>query len=280
MEKTVEVASYLPYPDLPFHREADVAAIDTAGRTITDTENTGWGFAPGWMLVTLLSVPLVAGLFWWLGTYYFGSRLQFFEYQQFTVVVAGIIAGGYQLYFWVQRNSLHKNALCMKISLDDLIPFWPRWVWFYSLLYYVMIGLTVISIRDLAEGIHLIYGGLMLLASGAAIFYFFPTEVPESFRQFKINSRSTRYLAFIQSMDNNRNAFPSMHCAIAAYIGLAVIDLPLLGPWLGYGFIGIITISCVVVKQHVIVDTLFGLLLGVLVFYLNQFAGVSAVIGG
>ena len=155
-----------------------------------------WGFTPRWLLLALLSVPGVASLFWWMGTRWFDSSLQFFEYHQFTVVIAGIIAGGYQLYFWVQRNNLHKPALCMKISLDDRIPFWPTWVWFYSFLYFVMIGLTVVSIQDLAEGIHFIFGGLILLASGSAIFYFFPTEVPESFRQFEVNSLSTRYLDF------------------------------------------------------------------------------------
>jgi len=158
----------------------------------------------------------------------------------------------------------------MEIPLDDRIPFWPRWVWFYSFLYYVMIGLTVISIQDLAGGVHLIFGGLILLATGALIFYLYPTNVPESYRHFEIDCISTRYLAFIQSMDNNRNAFPSMHCAIATYIGLAIAGLPTIGPWLGYGYIVIIAFSCVVVKQHVIIDTLAGVGLGAVVFFLNQ----------
>ena len=244
--------------------------------TILDTSgNPGpiggnWGLQPHWLMASLISVPLVATLFWWLGTQFFESRLSFFEYQQFTVLVTGVIAGGYQLYLWVQRNNLQRHAKCMKISLDDRIPFWPRWVWAYSFLYYVMIGLTVISIRDLADGVHLIFGGLILLATGAFIFYRYPTKVPESFRHFEIDNLSTRYLAFIQSIDNNRNAFPSMHCAIATYIGLAIVDLPTIGPWLGYGYIVIIAISCVVVKQHVIIDTLAGIGLGAVVFYLNQ----------
>jgi membrane-associated phospholipid phosphatase len=229
-----------------------------------------WGLQPRWLLASILSVPLVATLFWWLGTRFFSSKLGFFEYHQFTVLVAGVIVGGYQLYFWAQRNNLHLPAKCMKISLDDRIPFRPRWVWSYSFLYYVMIGLTVISIPDLAGGVHLIFGGLILLAAGALIFYLYPTNVPESYRHFEIDSISTRYLAFIQSMDNNRNAFPSMHCAIATYIGFAITSLPTIGPWLGYGYIVIIAFSCVAVKQHVIIDTLAGIGLGAIVFFLNQ----------
>jgi membrane-associated phospholipid phosphatase len=257
-----------PTISLPAEPEIDVHLLtaDAAGGAF----ESNWGLQPRWLFAALVSVPLVATTFWWLGTRFFNSRLSFFEYHQFTVLVAGVIAGGYQLYFWVQRNNLHLSARCMEIPLDDRIPFWPRWVWFYSFLYYVMIGLTVISIRDLAGGVHLIFGGLILLAAGALIFYLYPTNVPESYRYFEIDSISTRHLAFIQSMDNNRNAFPSMHCAIATYIGFAIAGLPTIGPWLGYGYIVIIAFSCVVVKQHVIIDTLAGVGLGAVVFFLNQ----------
>ena len=271
---------------LPAELEIDIRDL-VAGSAGDNSENTpdtnrtmgsiggNWGLQPRWLLASLVSVPLVATVFWWLGTRFFDSRLNFFEYQQFTVLVAGVIAGGYQLYFWAQRNYLQRHAKCMKIPLDDRIPFWPRWVWAYSFLYYVMIGLTVISIRDLADGVHLIFGGLILLSSGALIFYLYPTNVPESYRHFEIDSLSTRYLAFIQSMDNNRNAFPSMHCAIATYIGLAIVSLPTIGPWLGYGYIAIIALSCVVVKQHVIIDTLAGIGLGAVVFYLNEWLALA-----
>jgi membrane-associated phospholipid phosphatase len=236
----------------------------------TESIKSNWGLQPRWLLASLMSVPLVATVFWWLGTRLFDSRLNFFEYHQFTVLTMGIIAGGYQLYFWTQRNNVQLSAKCMKIRLDDQVPFWPHWVWVYSFLYYVMIGLTVISIQDLADGVHLIFGGLILLTTGALIFYLYPTNVPESYRHFETDNLSTRYLAFIQSMDSNRNAFPSMHCAIATYIGLAIVGLPTIGPWLGYGYIVIIAISCVVVKQHVIIDTFAGVGLGAAIFFLNQ----------
>ena len=228
-----------------------------------------WGFSAFWLFTLLLSIPAVATIFFWLGKTLFASSLTLVEYYQFSVVVAGVVAGAYQLYFWSQRNNLHRPARCMKIRLDDYIPFWPRWIWLYSFLYYIMIGLTVVSIRDLAHGVELAFGGLMLVAIGSVIFHLFPTEVPESYRRFEVTSLSTRYLAFVQSMDNSRNAFPSMHCAIATYIGLAVSTLPGIGMWVGLGYIVTIAISCVVVKQHVLVDTIAGVILGAAVYYLN-----------
>ena len=69
---------------------------------------------------------------------------------------------------------------------------------------------------------------------------------------------------------NNRNAFPSMHCAIAAYAGLVIADLPTIGPWLGYGYIAVTTTSCLLVKQHVFIDTVAGVALGAGIFYANE----------
>ena len=244
--------------------ETSGVAIETSR-----SEPAGWGFEPRWLLIIMVSVPLAATLFWWVGVRYFGSRLQFLEYQQFAAVVTVGVAGGYQLYFWVQRNRFRRRAVCLKISLDDRIPFVPEWIWLYSFLYYLMMGVTVVSIQDLAEGVRIIFGGLVLLVTGCAIFYFFPTYVPHKFRKFEANTLSTRYLAFVQSMDNDRNAFPSMHCALATYVGLVVMDLPIIGIWIGSVYIGFILISCLLVKQHVIADTVAGVALGTLIFYLN-----------
>jgi len=242
-------------------------------QTETVAAPAGWGFRPRWLFIILTSVPLAGTLFWWAGRHYFASELSFLEYQQFVAMVAIAVAGGYQLYFWVQRNDVGRPAICVKLSIDDYIPFQPHWIWPYSFLYYLMLGLTVISIRDLAQGVHFIFGGILLLVSGCLIFYLLPTYVPPAFRSFEVNSLSTRYLAFVQSIDNDRNAFPSMHCALATYVGLIVMQLPLVGPWLGGGYIVVIAVSCLLVKQHVIADTLAGITLGGAAFGVNEMLG-------
>ena len=253
----------------------DMGVVDDANLSQNDIDNSFSGMEPFWVLVLILSIPIVATFFWWLGVWVFGSSLNLLEYLEFAALVTAVVTGGYQLYFWVQRHNHNYPTRCFKIALDDQIPFWPRWIWIYSFLYYVMIGLTVLSIGTLEEGVHLIFGGLMLLLIGTAIFYFYPTEVPSSFRNYKVTSFSTRYIRFVQSFDNNRNAFPSMHCAIGVYVGLAVVGLPTYGPALGYGFIILLTLSCLVVKQHVIVDTITGLALGYIVFQANQWLGMN-----
>lgn len=49
-----------------------------------------------------------------------------------------LIVGGYQFYFWCQRNALFKPRE-FGTSLDDLIPYTPAWVWIYSFLYFPVI---------------------------------------------------------------------------------------------------------------------------------------------
>lgn len=250
---------------------AEIRSDDLPGEMadIKQSHPAGWGFQPRWLLVIIASIPLTATILWLIGMQFFGSKLHLLEYHKFAAMVAVCVAGGYQLYFWVQRNRFRRRVVCLKIRLDDLIPFVPEWIWIYSFLYYLMIGVTVVSIQDLGEGVHIIFGGLILLVTGCAIFYFFPTNVPSSFRDFEINSLSTRYLAFVQSMDNDHNAFPSMHCALATYVGLIVMDLPVIGIWMGGAYIGFIALSCLMVKQHVIADTMAGIALGALIFRFN-----------
>ena len=43
-------------------------------------QHQGWGFKPVWLVACLISVPLVANLFWWLGTRFFDSGLSFIEF--------------------------------------------------------------------------------------------------------------------------------------------------------------------------------------------------------
>jgi len=248
-------------------------AVDTGffliGKVGPRTAKHVYGFKPGWMLTTLLSIPLVATLFWWLGTSYFASRLSLFDFQQLAVLMAGATAGGYQLYFWIQRNNQHIPARCLELPIDRLVAFRPCWIWVYSIGHYAMTGLTILSIQSPGDGVNLVFGGLMVLVAGSAVFYFFPTETPKVFRSYEASCLSARYLAFIQTMDSRRNAFPSMHCAMATYAGLRLVDVPAIGPWLGYGYIGLLAASCLYVKQHVIADIVGGIVLGLLVFNAN-----------
>ena len=215
------------------------------------------------MLLIFLSVFFLSAVYYLIGTGFMYSTLTYYEYLVFTSLLSVVIVGGYQVFFWVQRNNYFFKTKCLKIKLDDRIPFWPRWVWIYSFLYYILIGYVLVSIRSIEDGVYLIFGGLVLLTLQSICFIVYPCTVPPKWRKYKVDTLSKRFLKFVQGVDNGRNCMPSMHCSVAAYVCL--ILLPVLS-YFSFIFIGLIAISCLFVKQHQIMDIMPGILLGGLVY--------------
>lgn len=215
--------------------------------------------SPGYMLVLVVSTFAISFIYYGIALLFNGNPMLMFDYVVFTCVMAIIVTGAYQVFFWAQNNNYYFRTRCLVTPLDNYIPFWPIWIWPYSFIYYIMIGMVVIQISSLAEGLYFIFGGLVLLLAQAICFMVFPCRVPREYRKYEVNGISTRYLKFVQRLDNGRNCFPSMHNSVAAYVGLLL--LPAIGIW-SYVFIGTIAVSSLLVKQHQLMDIAPGLLLG------------------
>jgi len=175
-----------------------------------------------------------------------------------------LIIGGYQFYFWCQRNQL-KEPRQLRSPFDDLIPFRPRWVWIYSFLYYPMILYTNLIVGSAQQFTYLATSYLLLLAFQMAFFLAFPVTTPESWRTCnQERSYSERFLAFVQRLDARSNSFPSMHVSVATLtalhlhpsLGTAVLSFPVL-----------IALSCLFTKQHYIADVPAGAALGWVAFH-------------
>lgn len=215
------------------------------------------------MLLFFLSTVLFSILYYYIGKTFLNSPLTYYQYLVFTSVVAVIVVGAYQIYFWTEANNYFFKTRCLKTKLDDKIPFWPQWVWVYSFIYYFMIGLVIVSLNSLEEGIYLIFGGLFLLVIQCIWYIIYPCTVPPKWRKYKVNSISTRFLKFVQGCDKGRNCMPSMHCSLATYI--AFLTYPILS-YFSFIFAGLIAISCLFVKQHQILDIPPAILLGWIVY--------------
>ena len=174
-----------------------------------------------------------------------------------------LIVGGYQFYFWCQRNPL-RPARELRLPLDDRIPFRPAWVWIYSLLYYPVILYTTWVVQSSREFVYLAVSFLGLLAMQMAFFLLFPVATPESWRA--INGGRTwseRFLALVQRLDARSNSFPSMHTSVATLTALYL--QPHVGTW-AFAFPTVIGLSCLFTKQHYLVDLPAGAVLGVLAY--------------
>ena len=229
-------------------------------------DNSYKGITPKYMLLLFLSIFLVSFLYYLIAQLVSPQPMKLMSYIVLTVILAVIIIGSYQIFFWVQRNNYFFKTRCFKIWMDDKIPFYPIWIWPYSFFYYIMIGLVFARITSIEEGINLMFGGILLLFFQSLFFLVIPVTVPKEYRQYKVDSISKKYLNFVQRLDNGRNCFPSMHCSVATYVGLLLV--PILGVY-AYLFIGIIVVSCVLVKQHQVLDLVPGMMLGWFVYYIS-----------
>lgn len=209
-----------------------------------------------------VSAIIMAVLYWLVGTLLFDSNLNFKQYLIFTSVLAFVIVGSYQLFFWTEYNNTKFKKKVFHISLDDKIPFIPAFIWVYSFSYYAIIGLVIITVTSIEKGVEYIFGGLVLLTVQCIIFYFLPSTVPESWRKYRIQSKSVQFLKLVQRLDVGRNCMPSMHMSIATYVSLLLF--PILS-YYSFIFVLIIGVSCLFVKQHVLLDLLPGVALGWLV---------------
>jgi membrane-associated phospholipid phosphatase len=181
------------------------------------------------------------------------------DYAMQLILSVILIVGGYQFYFWCQRHPLGPPRE-FRFALDRRVPYWPSWVWIYSLLYYPAILYVNWVVASSREFVYLAGSFLGLLAMQMACFVLFPVATPESWR--RINRRRTwseRFLAFVQRLDARSNSFPSMHTSVAMLTALHL--QPHLGAWV-YLFPVLIGLSCLFTKQHYVVDLPAGAALG------------------
>ena len=185
--------------------------------------------------------------------------MAFTDYALHLILSVFLIIGVYQFYFWCQRNAT-KKTFDLSLGIDQHIPYWPSWVWIYSFLYYPMILYINLVVESPREFTHLAISYILLLGFQMIAFILFPVQTPECWRARDARRNlSERFLAFVQSIDDRSNSFPSMHCSVAMLTALHL--LPHLGPAI-FAFPVLIGLSCLFTKQHFVIDVPFGLALG------------------
>ncbi len=195
-----------------------------------------------------------------------------------------LIVGGYQFYFWAQRQTFF-DARYFETKWDAKINFDPRWVWIYSGLYYPMILLAALSVPTWHAYAYCVGCFLTLLAIQVTFFVLWPVAIPMDWRAYvkmsnkgvsrtvpihiarMVHPRSMRMLDMVWSFDKLRNSLPSMHVSVAM-----MVDLTIGANWPVAGYVGIlfpllIATSALKTKQHYVVDVIPGALLGAAVFF-------------
>jgi len=169
-------------------------------------------------------------------------------------------------YFYLLRNPSGPVTVMPLTALDRLIPFQPHALAAYVSLW-VYVGIAPGLLRNWRE--LLAYGlwATALCGFGLALFYLWPTAVPA-------NSMNAT-IAVLQGVDAAGNACPSMHVATAMFSMvwidhlLRVTRSPLPLRLLNAAWFVAIAYSTLAIKQHVVLDVIGGVLLGL------AFAGLS-----
>jgi len=183
-----------------------------------------------------------------------------------------LIVGGYQFYFWAQRQTFRK-ARYFETEWDSLINFDPRWVWIYSGLYYPMILLAALSVPSWHDFAYTVGCFLTLLAVQVFFFVLWPVAIPAGWRaDVQVGAarvrypRSMRMLDLVWSYDKLRNSLPSMHVSVAMMVDLTIgANWPIMG-LVGLLFPVLIATSALKTKQHYVVDVIPGAVLGAVVY--------------
>ncbi|MHB9100915.1 MAG: phosphatase PAP2 family protein [Sulfuricella sp.] len=184
-----------------------------------------------------------------------------------TMLFIGLFFGAY---FYLLKDPAYPTTVMPITLLDRLIGFQPLALPMYlSLWVYVSLPPALLATRRELYGYGLAMAGTCL--AGLIVFYFWPTAVPAAHIDW------TQYpdVDFLKTMDASGNACPSLHVTTAVFSGIWLHHLlrrfgaP---PWIFIvnctWCIGIIY-STLATRQHVAVDVLAGLVLGVLGAYLS-----------
>ncbi len=166
--------------------------------------------------------------------------------------------------FWgtkaIMGNAVHHS---IPVSFEDAIPFAPEWVTIYTATFiFWMLGLAVCMTRE-RELCFRMFTGLYIAELICAVFFIaLPTVIdrPDAAGSLYYD----RLLSQLYAADQPTNLFPSMHCMFAYMVFrsfmIAKLDKPVV---IGSGlFAALVCASTVFVKQHFLLDTFAGIILG------------------
>jgi membrane-associated phospholipid phosphatase len=146
-------------------------------------------------------------------------------------------------------------------ALDDLLPFWPSWVWVYLLPY--LVAPPLIGFLLPPTFWWYIHRGLVVIGLTLMIFVIYPTQIDGTRRGTFAGSGLTAmlYLKMIEIDDPPANAAPSLHVSLTLLLALAFWrDFPRWWPiWIGLACL--VWVSTLVTRQHHLLDVLSGVLL-------------------
>lgn len=176
----------------------------------------------------------------------------------------------FNAYFYLLKNPAYPITVMPFTWFDSQIGFQPLALPFYlSMWVYVSLPPALLATRRELSLYGMAIGATCL--AGLIAFYFWPTAVPAANIDWTLHPE----MGFLKSIDAAGNACPSLHVATAVFSGvwlhhlLRRLDGPLWIHAMNWTWCIGIVYSTLATRQHVFLDVLGGLLLGLLGAWLS-----------
>ncbi|HEY0593879.1 MAG TPA: phosphatase PAP2 family protein [Thermoanaerobaculia bacterium] len=145
-----------------------------------------------------------------------------------------------------------------ELALDRLIPLQPSWVLVYGTLYFYLIALPWLTIRQPAHIRRMVFAYLLIWITAYACFLLFPSEArrPDVVPGDGFGARGLR---FLYESDTPRNCFPSLHVAHSFVSALACWRLHRRVGMAAIAAASVVAVSTLFTKQHYLLDILGGI---------------------
>lgn len=173
--------------------------------------------------------------------------------RRFAMVLAGFYVLFWATYMPINAFSVGRAAHTLFLPGEERLPFLPIFEYLYVLTY-LMPVLLIVTVRDYASFRRLVraYGLMLLIAYTTYLVFPVYFERPH----LEVSSFHT-WLVSLEYLDKPYNHFPSLHVALS-WLAVHASQVSRRSR-VGLGVLAVgISVSTVFVKQHYIVDVLYG----------------------
>ncbi len=158
----------------------------------------------------------------------------------------------------------HWNSIEFSTAVDSAIPYIPEFAIFYIAgMFYAFLAFFVV--RDLFRFKRMLKGFFIIMGVAYICFLLFPVFLPKN-----VVYGDTIFDLMVKNWhinDTNFNNFPSLHVAFSVYAWLIVFtENRKLAYWTLPIVVGIVA-SVLLIKSHLVIDVIGGLVLSVAVFF-------------
>jgi membrane-associated phospholipid phosphatase len=170
-------------------------------------------------------------------------------------------------YFWLQRHIFFPVTVMNKSALDVWLGFYPQAVWLYLSLFLLM-PVAPMQMEKTQQLRRYALGVVAISLAADLVFFFWPTAVVRPG-----DAAASMIYRSLASLDLPLNAFPSLHAAMAVFSACCCEQifsqvrysrLCRIAVWIwALAIIG----AMLSTKQHVAVDALGGIVLGLTSYY-------------